>query len=121
MVIEPAMARLEGARWRVSGGGWHESGETLALTPGEYMVLFEDIDCGVWGCFKPWLGWNPPDDISVGITSGETNTVTGTYTLVDKFSTATSTSRKAAGDLLLAAIVAASLLRSRSRGIRRNG
>ena len=100
-----------GAQWAVDGGQWHDSGDTVTLASGEHTVSFEDVDTGIWGCFKPWIGWRPPEDLLVSITANEITTATGTYTFGAKSSTPASKSRNATGDLLLGAALAASLWR----------
>ncbi len=102
---------MAGARWRVDGGEWHESGETVKLASGEHTVSFEEVDSGIWGCFKPWIGWHPPEDLLVNIIANETTTATGTYTFGTKSSTPASKSDDATGDLLLGAALTASLWR----------
>jgi len=68
--IEPTEARSAGARWRVDGGAWHESGDTqYGLTAGEHMLEFNTIS-----------GWNKPVDQQVVIVEGQTTEVIGTYT-----------------------------------------
>jgi ELWxxDGT repeat protein len=116
--IEPSEVLDLGAEWAVDGGEWHESGETVALPPGEYTVSFSEVGDDAYGCFKPCLGWTPPADIEVTITEGETLPVTGTYTRGAKSSGAGTTSRNATGDLLLVSIMAASVLPLRSRPAR---
>ncbi|MBN2310464.1 MAG: hypothetical protein JXR94_15935, partial [Candidatus Hydrogenedentes bacterium] len=70
VTIEPAGARTAGAQWRVDGGAWQNSGDTVtALTVGSHTVSYSDVG-----------GWTTPSDDSVPVTSGATASTTGTYT-----------------------------------------
>jgi len=69
VMISPEGAVEAGARWRVAGGDWHESGETESLAVGSYTVEFKDL-----------VGWTKPEDQIVSILAGETTTITGSYT-----------------------------------------
>lgn len=72
--IEPAAVRAFGAQWRVYGGGWHESGETVrCLWPGPCTVSFSDI-----------AGWVKPPDEQVTISVGSPVSIVAVYTLPDK-------------------------------------
>jgi hypothetical protein len=67
--IEPAEARSAGAQWRVGGGSWRNSGETVSgLSPGTHTVSFNDIP-----------NWSRPGDFNVTIAAGQTTTGSGTY------------------------------------------
>ncbi|MFC1591753.1 SBBP repeat-containing protein [Thermodesulfobacteriota bacterium] len=69
--IEPAEAVAAGAQWSIDGGAtWHESGETVDATPGEYTISFTT---GI-------TGWDTPSNQTVTVTSDNTTVVTGTYT-----------------------------------------
>ena len=69
VTLEPSQARTDGARWRVNGGGWHNSGETLELVPGDYTLECKAIE-----------GWIEPNNQIVTITRDELRQVTATYT-----------------------------------------
>lgn len=69
VMIAPEGAVEAGAKWRVDGGDWHESGETESLAVGSYTVEFRDL-----------VGWTKPEDQIVSILSGEITTITGVYT-----------------------------------------
>jgi len=75
VTILPDDAIALGALWRLSGeSGWLTSGYTIVdIPPGTYEIEFEDIS-----------GWSKPDNQTVTITSGETKTITATYTLLDE-------------------------------------
>jgi len=67
--IEPAGAIAAGALWRVDGGAWQNSGDTVNDLPvGVHVVSFFDI-----------LNWDTPADQNVDILSGATTSTTGTY------------------------------------------
>lgn len=69
--IMPQGAIDAGAKWRLDGGGWHDSGETIAGLPtGEHVLSFSDI-----------VGWAKPGDRTVQINSGATTFVTGNYVI----------------------------------------
>jgi LmbE family N-acetylglucosaminyl deacetylase len=68
--IEPAEAAAGGARWRVNGGDWKNSGDVLSSLPtGTYTVQFSSIS-----------GWDKPADQSVTVTKDNTATASGEYT-----------------------------------------
>ncbi|MCX6924166.1 MAG: immunoglobulin domain-containing protein, partial [Verrucomicrobia bacterium] len=70
--ISPSAAVSAGAQWQVDGGAWQNSGATVTgLSVGNHTVAF-----------KPVSGWGTPDGQTVAISSGSTNGVTGTYTVV---------------------------------------
>jgi len=70
VTISPQAAIDAGAKWRVDGGAWHDSGATqTGLSVGTYTVDFKTIS-----------EWNIPSNKSVTITSGQTTTASGTYT-----------------------------------------
>ena len=91
--------------------GGATTGETVTLASGEHTVSFEEMNTGLGECFKPWIGWRPPEDLLVNVTANETTTATGTYTFGTKSSAPSSKSGNATGDLLLGAALAASLWR----------
>ncbi len=43
VLLEPAAARVSGARWRVEGGEWMASAEAIYLLPGEYQIEFQEM------------------------------------------------------------------------------
>jgi sugar lactone lactonase YvrE len=70
VVLLPAEAVADGARWRVDGGEWRESEDTTApLEYGSHIVEFEDI-----------AAWDAPTAMNVFIDSALTSIVTGRYT-----------------------------------------
>ena len=70
-VLSPQGAIDGGARWRVDGGSWQESGATVTgLSVGEHALGFKDV-----------TGWNTPSDQSVSIVADQTTQAAGTYTL----------------------------------------
>ena len=72
--IEPAGAGEAGARWRIDGSEWYESGYMHDWLPvGEYEVYFKDIE-----------GWEKPANMVVEVTNGETTTATGAYTALEE-------------------------------------
>ncbi len=78
VTIEPPGAILAGGLWRVDGGSWHLSGETVAgLTPGEHVVSFRDTI--VPGCFGSDEPWHTPQPFTVIVEEGATTTATGYY------------------------------------------
>jgi len=71
VVIEPAEARTDGARWRVTGTTqWKESGETIrGLSLGNHTIEYNIIS-----------GWDYPPNEQVSVVQGETSRTTGVYT-----------------------------------------
>jgi len=68
--IELTEARSAGAKWRVDGGAWHESGDTqYSLTTGEHMLEFKTIS-----------GWSRPGNQQITIVEGQIIEAAGTYT-----------------------------------------
>lgn len=69
VLLDPEAARLAGALWRVDGGDWRESGETVqGLSAGQHTLSFGDV-----------VGWLKPNSRMVSITSGQTTEVRETY------------------------------------------
>jgi hypothetical protein len=68
--LEPAEARDAGAQWRIDGGEWRNSSDTLDLPAGSYSVEFKTVD-----------GWVTPAPQPVTIAAGETAEVVAAYTL----------------------------------------
>ncbi len=69
VTIEPSDAVNAGAQWRVSDGGWKNSGDTASgLTVGSYPLEFKTI-----------TGWQTPENVSVSVTSGQDASLTRTY------------------------------------------
>jgi len=69
VVISPAQAVLAGARWRLDGGAWQDSGDLVTnLIPGIHTVEFDVV--GTW--------IRPPSKM-VHIHSNQTTTDRGTY------------------------------------------
>ena len=70
--ISPAGAVTAGAQWQVDGGAYQAGGTVVSsLTNGTHTVAF-----------KPVSGWVAPAGQTPAVTSGTTNTVTGTYVLI---------------------------------------
>ncbi len=70
VAITPAEAKTDGARWRVDGGAWKESGQTVSgLISGTHTVEFSSIS-----------GWSRPADQSVSVTDNALTTLVGEYT-----------------------------------------
>lgn len=72
VTIEPPEVVAAGAEWRVDGGTSRKSGDTESdLTVGDHTLSFRTI-----------TGWSEPLARTVTISSGQTTTTTGTYTLM---------------------------------------
>jgi len=69
VVLSPD-AILTLAQWRVAGGEWKNSGETLDLAPGSYTLDFKDV-----------TGYLRPNSKSIQIVSDQTVSETGEYLL----------------------------------------
>lgn len=70
--IAPPESVAAGARWRVNGGGWLESGQTAATVPaGSRLVEF-----------KPVSGWKVPAPLEVRVIGTHVTTNTGSYVAV---------------------------------------
>ncbi len=69
VTITPAAAATAGARWRLDGGAWTESGVTLAdASTGTHTVEFLSIP-----------GWTTPPSQSITVARGISTTSTGDY------------------------------------------
>ena len=70
--LSPAGAVSAGAQWRVDGGSYYNSGETVtSLTPGSHTVSFKTV-----------TGYTTPADKIVAITSGVNTPDSGTYVVI---------------------------------------
>jgi hypothetical protein len=70
VTIAPQDVISAGAKWRVDGGDWHDSGETQSkLSVGLHTVEFNNV-----------MNWAKPDNQTVTITKDQTTTTLGTYT-----------------------------------------
>jgi parallel beta-helix repeat protein len=70
VTLVPPEVVQRGARWRVDGGAWHESGYTEAgLSVGQHTVEFSEL-----------TDWIKPGDQSLAISNDRTTTSTGIYT-----------------------------------------
>ncbi|MCP4346197.1 MAG: hypothetical protein GY795_11820, partial [Desulfobacterales bacterium] len=70
VTISPQNAADAGAQWQVDSGSWQNSGTVVPnLGVGTHTVAFKTTD-----------GWTAPPDQTVDIGSGQTVSVTGTYT-----------------------------------------
>lgn len=73
--LKPQDARTDGARWRVDGGPWRNSGD-----------LIEHIDVGVHELsFKKILGWGTPSRVQIFISEGELSDVTVKYRVKHRY------------------------------------
>ena len=69
VTLEPQAARDAGAQWRVDGGAWQNSGNTVAQLPvGSHTVSFSTV-----------AGWNTPGDQAVTIANNQVTNHTCTY------------------------------------------
>lgn len=69
MVISPQEAIDAGAQWRLaSESDWHDSGETISYSPGDYLLEFKELS-----------GWSRPIDKEITIEAGEIVNESGTY------------------------------------------
>jgi hypothetical protein len=71
--IMPAAAVVTGAQWRVSGGGWTDSGVLMPLVPGTYTVQFKSIGGN----------WLSPGDRTAIIVDQQVTELAGTYFQAD--------------------------------------
>ncbi len=67
--INPSAAVTAGARWRIIGGSWMDSGMFLGVEAGTYTVEFTD---GL-------NGWYTPDDVVAVVSNGYTSEKSGYY------------------------------------------
>lgn len=73
VTLSPQEAIDAGAQWRVDGGVWKNSGDSLAeVTIGQHTIDF-----------KPVVGWVKPSNKVVTISTNQTTATTGTYKLVN--------------------------------------
>lgn len=71
VTITPGQAATAGAQWRVDGGAWKNSGQTVSnLAAGSHTLSFKSI-----------AGWVSPTDQAVNIVGGQTTAATGVYQL----------------------------------------
>lgn len=106
VTLAPEAAAAFGA-WRIDGGDWHTSGETVSgLAAGAHTVSFEEISPG-GGC-SATLSWTAPDSQEITIVAGQTLDVTGTYTTGDK--TLKAGLSNCGGDLMLMSLLAATCI-----------
>lgn len=84
--IQPEEACTDGARWRIDGGAWQESGKsTLTLAVGTHLVEFKEIEVAQYfGCYRSIAKWGTPESQTVVIEADETMKVTGTYVWSEK-------------------------------------
>ena len=69
VTISPDQAKTAGARWRLDGGAWTESGVTLVdASTGDHTVQF-----------LPVAGWTTPPNRTVAVARGVTTTASGDY------------------------------------------
>jgi hypothetical protein len=66
--LEPVGAGIAGARWRVNGGVWRQSGDETRLPPGSYTLDFTHVH-----------GWRAPPSCSVTIATHATNNQVAVY------------------------------------------
>ncbi len=65
--IQPEAAVVDGAQWRIDGGGWQTNGAVVPyVEPGMHVITFKPVD-----------GWKAPDLFFISV--GGDLTVTGTY------------------------------------------
>jgi Mg-chelatase subunit ChlD/sugar lactone lactonase YvrE len=67
--IAPAGAVAGGAKWTIDGSNYYDSGYTLGLTSGVYIVQFKNI-----------AAWDSPSNISIAVTASAETNATGIYT-----------------------------------------
>jgi PKD repeat protein len=72
VMLSPQEAVTTGARWRVNGGSWMESGQTVSNLS---TLLAHHIE------YHQILGWTPPEPRDVTVWDGKIKTFYGTYTL----------------------------------------
>jgi hypothetical protein len=69
VIIAPQIIAQSGVRWKVGGGQWMKSGETVSnLAPGIYTVEFQEV-----------VKYIKPENQMVLIESGQTITLNGIY------------------------------------------
>ncbi len=109
VLIEPAAARAEGAQWRVDGGVFRDSGETITLSAGTHTLSFRDISCTA-GCFATCdTDFQRPDTQTITIVAGETLVVNATYVEAKELAAAASSG----GDILILSLIALGFLAAR--------
>jgi hypothetical protein len=115
VTLEPEAARNDAAQWRVDGGNWLNSGQTIAnVTAGTHTIEFQPIDATSSGCFAPAEPWTTPPAQSVTVIENQTTAITATY--VQEPAKAQAAGIR--GDAILLALAAATLAatgRKRSR------
>ena len=72
MYLEPPNAAAAGARWRIEGGVWQESGSFLPLSAGEYRVEFREVE-----------GWLTPPWMNVEVGPDDATSTTVAYVDAD--------------------------------------
>ncbi len=72
LTIQPEDAINDGAKWRINGGGWLDSGtEVNDLQPGDYIIDFNDV-----------FGWEKPAAINVNLLPDEHENLNASYTAI---------------------------------------
>ena len=66
--LTPYQATLNGAQWRINGGSWIDSNETVTLTVGNYSISYKTIS-----------GYTAPESETVSVYENETTNLTRTY------------------------------------------
>ncbi|MEI7880640.1 MAG: LamG-like jellyroll fold domain-containing protein [bacterium] len=84
----PAEAVATGAQWRISGGGWTNSGTILSLPAGSYTVEFKPVNGG----------WLPPGNQTALVTDQHVTELSGIYYKAEVFGGTLTTN---AGDFYL--------------------
>jgi len=118
VTIEPEYARTAGAQWRVDGGSWHNSGDTVGeLATGTHTVSFSDIPAEVGrGCFGSTTVYQTPSNRQVTVTTGSNTSITATYETGAKNVAAQVPMGGQLGDLLLLGFAVAALSRFKGLG-----
>lgn len=113
VTLDPEYARSANAQWRVDGGDWHASGETVDnLKPGEHVIAFLDIpDEDTGGCSGTTRHYVTPLEQNVTVTANMNTTVTVTYETTSKNLAAQFPAGGRQGDLLTLGFVAFLLTR----------
>lgn len=101
VTLDPAYARTAQGQWRVNGGDWHLSGESVELDPGEYTISFSPIPTQDQGGCSGEVSYQTPSDMQVTVVACSNTPVAAVYQQANKNVQAGVSMGGRTGDILL--------------------